>query len=66
MKVLTVGGTANGKPCVFPFVYNENTYYSCINTGEFGPEYWCSTTAAFQGEYGYCQSMLESNRIIKQ
>ena len=43
--VLTEGGNAFGQPCVFPFLYNNQLYSTCINSEQ--PEYWCATTSNY-------------------
>ncbi len=42
LTVYTVGGTAQGAACAFPFVYKGRTYNSC--TKHYHSMYWCSTT----------------------
>ncbi|KAM5297514.1 binder of sperm protein homolog 2-like [Glossophaga mutica] len=39
-------------PCVFPFMYHEAIYYSCISVHS---DYaWCSLDAEFRGRWRYC------------
>ncbi|XP_059521475.1 binder of sperm protein homolog 2-like isoform X1 [Myotis daubentonii] len=39
-------------PCVFPFTYDDLTYYSCISVHS---DYaWCSLDDRFQGRWRYC------------
>lgn len=39
-------------PCVFPFTYNDLTYYSCISVHS---DYaWCSLEDRFNGRWRYC------------
>ncbi|XP_028648308.1 uncharacterized protein LOC114644336 [Erpetoichthys calabaricus] len=40
-----VGGNANGAPCVFPFIYQGQTYTSCINETFEG--LWCAATSNY-------------------
>ena len=48
----TNGGTADGEPCAFPFIYNSQTHTECIGSGRL----WCSTTANYDEDrkWGYC------------
>ncbi|XP_060137179.1 epididymal sperm-binding protein 1-like [Zootoca vivipara] len=39
------GGNDDGRPCVFPFVYNGETYNTCTNKNAMG--YWCATTGNY-------------------
>lgn len=51
---MTYGGNSNGKPCVFPFIYNGSVYYQCINNDR--DSLWCSTTSNYDYDvkWGYC------------
>merc|ERR1711971_88260 len=57
----TVSGPAAGKPCVFPFTWQEKTFNSCTMEGDDQGKLWCSTMVdqagnhiAGQGQYGFC------------
>ncbi|XP_073448050.1 uncharacterized protein [Aquarana catesbeiana] len=53
-SINTVGGNANGQPCVFPFIYASKSYSEC--TGSPGNNLWCATTSNYDtdGKWGYC------------
>merc|ERR1719392_448330 len=61
---LTVGGPAQGSPCVFPFTFADTTYTSCtawIYGGQPDGTTWCSTKVDAsgnhvnnEGNYGFC------------
>lgn len=57
---MTEGGNALGKPCVFPFQYNGQSYFTCINVEQ--PQYWCATTSNYDQdkERGNCKLGLTS------
>lgn len=38
--------------CVFPFIYNDMTHYSCISV--HSDYHWCSLDKKFQGRWRYC------------
>ena len=48
-------GTAGGANCMFWFKYNGQWYDECITGGQGdGSRAWCSTTAEYNGVWGYC------------
>ncbi|XP_028929797.1 epididymal sperm-binding protein 1-like [Ornithorhynchus anatinus] len=51
-----IGGSAPGAPCVFPFTYGDQKYYTCTTAGEEGGRLWCSTTDNYPRDrkWTYC------------
>ena len=52
----TYGGTGDGDPCAFPFVYNGVNVYECISSNHDRP--WCGTTTDYDTDvlWGNCDS----------
>ena len=52
----TDGGPSANKPCQFPFVHNQKTYYECTTDDHNQP--WCKTTT---GKWGNCGSTCKKH-----
>jgi len=61
----TRGGNANGSTCSFPFLYDGEWRYSCVDTPGFGK--WCGTTLNYtrDGKWGMCVYEGMPNCLIK-
>ncbi|PKU33559.1 protein sel-1 hypothetical protein [Limosa lapponica baueri] len=57
--VLTaIGGTADGEPCHFPFLFMEKEYAECTADGREDGRLWCATTYDYKKDqkWGFCET----------
>lgn len=59
----TVGGNAEGSPCVFPFTFLSDTYEACTSSGRSDGKMWCATTKSYDDDrkWGFCP---DQGRVI--
>ncbi|KAM9789405.1 LOW QUALITY PROTEIN: macrophage mannose receptor 1-like [Neosynchiropus ocellatus] len=51
----TIGGNANGRPCMFPFYYKDKWHTDCTKTDDINGQDWCSVQTKSEKElWGYC------------
>nr|XP_032833283.1 72 kDa type IV collagenase-like [Petromyzon marinus] len=52
----TVGGNADGAPCVFPFRFLGRSYETCTAEGRADGQLWCATTDSYDAhrKWGLC------------
>ncbi|KAM9290419.1 protein sel-1 homolog 1 isoform 2-T2 [Cariama cristata] len=63
--VLTaIGGTADGEPCHFPFLFMEKEYAECTADGREDGRLWCATTYDYKKDqkWGFCETEEQSNK----
>ncbi|XP_064316587.1 protein sel-1 homolog 1 isoform X1 [Phalacrocorax carbo] len=63
--VLTaIGGTADGEPCHFPFLFMEKEYVECTADGREDGRLWCATTYDYKKDqkWGFCETEEQSNK----
>lgn len=55
-ELYTEHGNADGKPCVFPFIFEGRSYSACTTEGRSDGYRWCATTANYDQDklYGFC------------
>ncbi|RLW10403.1 hypothetical protein DV515_00002049 [Chloebia gouldiae] len=59
-----IGGTADGEPCHFPFLFMEKEYAECTADGREDGRLWCATTYDYKKDqkWGFCESEEQSNK----
>ncbi|XP_028448497.1 macrophage mannose receptor 1-like [Perca flavescens] len=54
-ELYTIGGNANGRPCMFPFLYKDSWYSTCTETDSPENRRWCAVQTRYEHEvWGYC------------
>ncbi|XP_061668410.1 protein sel-1 homolog 1 [Syngnathoides biaculeatus] len=56
------GGTADGEPCVFPFLFQGDEYSDCTTNGRGDGRLWCATTYNYDRDkkWGFCETEEEA------
>ncbi|XP_040911920.1 macrophage mannose receptor 1-like [Toxotes jaculatrix] len=51
----TIGGNANGRTCMFPFLYKDQWYSECTTFDSSEKRQWCAVETKYEHElWGYC------------
>ncbi|KAL1787125.1 matrix metalloproteinase-9 isoform X1 [Sigmodon hispidus] len=60
-RLYTEHGNGDGKPCVFPFVFEGRSYSACTTEGRSDGYRWCATTANYDQDklYGFCPTRAD-------
>uniref|UniRef100_A0A6I8NRT6 Secretory phospholipase A2 receptor n=1 Tax=Ornithorhynchus anatinus TaxID=9258 RepID=A0A6I8NRT6_ORNAN len=55
-ELYTIQGNSQGRPCVFPFRYNNQWFYECTKEGRKDGLLWCATTSQYEKDqtWGFC------------
>ncbi|XP_058143139.1 matrix metalloproteinase-9 [Dasypus novemcinctus] len=61
-RLYTQHGNADGKPCVFPFIFEGRSYSACTSDGRSDGYRWCAATANYDEDkvYGFCPTRVDS------
>ncbi|XP_005363192.1 matrix metalloproteinase-9 [Microtus ochrogaster] len=64
-KLYTEHGNADGKPCVFPFIFEGRSYSACTTEGRSDGYRWCATTANYDQDklYGFCPTRADATVV---
>ncbi|XP_019121793.1 macrophage mannose receptor 1 [Larimichthys crocea] len=61
-EYFTIGGNANGRPCMFPFYYKDNWYSECTELDKQEKRSWCAVETHFNNElWGYCPTSSKTH-----
>ncbi|KAM4633110.1 protein sel-1 homolog 1 isoform 2-T2 [Polymixia lowei] len=58
------GGTANGEPCIFPFLFQGIEYSDCTTDGRGDGRLWCATTYDYDQDkkWGFCETEAQAEQ----
>ncbi|XP_069049443.1 protein sel-1 homolog 1 isoform X2 [Lepisosteus oculatus] len=62
-----IGGTADGEPCLFPFLFLGKEYSECTTEGRGDGRLWCATTYDYDRDkrWGFCETEEQASQRQK-
>ncbi|XP_078735159.1 LOW QUALITY PROTEIN: protein sel-1 homolog 1-like [Lampetra fluviatilis] len=62
-----LGGTGDGAPCAFPFLFLGREYAACTTDGRDDGRLWCATTYDYgrDARWGFCETDEEATRRLR-
>ncbi|KAG8449011.1 hypothetical protein GDO86_015902 [Hymenochirus boettgeri] len=63
-KTIVIGGTSEGEPCQFPFLFLDKEYIECTSDGREDGRLWCATTYDYKRDlkWGFCETEEQSSK----
>ncbi|XP_049338776.1 macrophage mannose receptor 1-like [Astyanax mexicanus] len=67
-ELYTLKGNALGRPCHFPFLYNDKWYTNCTTEGRSPNLPWCAVESEYEPNqlWGYCPTQLIVNELWRK
>ncbi|XP_018580536.1 protein sel-1 homolog 1-like isoform X2 [Scleropages formosus] len=64
---VVIGGTAEGEPCLFPFLFLGKEYSDCTTEGRGDGRLWCATTYDYDRDkrWGFCETEEQTEQRRK-
>ncbi|XP_028996733.1 protein sel-1 homolog 1 isoform X2 [Betta splendens] len=61
------GGTADGEPCIFPFLFQGKEYSDCTTDGRGDGRLWCATEYDYDQEkkWGFCETEEQAEQRLQ-